>query len=171
TTRGGPEPDVPPTAASARLGARSTDLALAIRSGDRAAIRLLVADMTATLVAAGVYGISYQAIADSTDWTQAKQLEVLRDMYADLKQALVADYLGVGGWAEAARLATRAQDAAFFRTPETRMALDRAGALRGLDADGRAAVERLTRLTASAQVQDWSSIDDALYELLHSIAR
>jgi hypothetical protein len=174
TTRGGSDAGVPVTAASARLGAWSTDLVVAVRSGDHAATPRLAAQIVSTLqnVPAGsLLETSYRMIADSAHWPRPKVLKKVDEAYTDLSTAAEPDYLAVGAWAEAGRLAARSEDAAFFRTPESSRALEAAAALDALDERSRAAIGRLRNLQSQAAVDDWQVVRRDLDLLLATAAR
>ena len=120
-TRSAEGPVVTPRARSVRLGARSTDLELAIRNGDprSAAIAMEMASLLDAIPAAGPVAEIYRSIAaqpaDSSKATAlAKQgRRAIRQLPGD---SLVA----AGAWLEAARLAAHQRDARFFERPETK---------------------------------------------------
>lgn len=124
TTRGAGDP-LTPEARAVRVGARLTDLELAAAARDTASVRAVAAEVAALLdevpggagAAAGYRALGTSAAADGAALARTR-----RDA------ALVAgeEFVALGMWIEAARVAAARRDAGFFRTAESRAALGRA---------------------------------------------
>lgn len=166
----GPGDPLTPEARAVRLGVLLMDLELAARARQGDAVRLLAAQILVLLEevpASGPTADGYRAIRDVGTASPA-ELEEGREGVAGL--VVAEDLLRLGAWAEAARLAAARRDAAFFRSRETRAALDGAAELPSLSDDARAAVERIRRATREGGAPEWGSLHRALDELLRGTA-
>jgi hypothetical protein len=166
----GPGDPLTPEARAVRLGVLLVDLEVAARARQGEAVRLLAAQILVLLEevpASGPTADGYRAIREAGGASPA-ELEEGRDGVA----GLVADeeLLSLGAWAEAARLAAARRDAEFFRTRETRAALDGAAELPLLSDDARAAVERIRRAARGGGAPDWSALRSDIDEILSAAA-
>jgi hypothetical protein len=162
----------------ARAGALEVDLERAAASADFDQASLLAGQIAALLDdVRGAVSVSseYHTLADDASRRDPKLAELIasarRDLTASAGDDATADYLGLGAWTEAARLAAKRQGAAFFHARESRDALKHAAALPGLDDDARAAVERIRALTDQGEVRDWASLHGELEELQKGLGR
>jgi hypothetical protein len=79
------------------------------------------------------------------------------------------DHFALGAWAEAARIAVRQQDGAFFRARASRKMLDRAASLPSLDPEARTTVEAIRTATQAEGQPDWTSLQTHTDQLLRSL--
>jgi hypothetical protein len=162
------------TGVAARVGARSTDLVVAARSGDRVGTPMIAREIAFTLdnvSGSGFVAAEYREIADSATWPRPIVVKKVTDAHDNLATIVDRDYLALGTWSEAARLAAKRQNAAFFRLRESRKALERATSAEGLNDAGKAAATRLRLAVEQGEVRDWTSLRNDLDELLRELAR
>jgi hypothetical protein len=170
-TRGGGNVAADP-ALSARLGAWQVDLEVAANAGQEEATRRFsgkIVAMLGDMQGSGPVAAVYSDIA-----ARAKEpAETLMPSVADARENLVLfvieDYFSLGAWAEAASLAARRRDAAFFQTRTSRKMLDRAASLSALDEQGRTTVEAI-RTAAQADQPNWAVLVTQTDALLSQIA-
>jgi hypothetical protein len=122
-TRGGPSTFVDTTAAL-RLGARATDLEVAIAVGDRERAGRLVAEMVELLDSVTLsdatraeYGELRKRINTGGSISSIKAAAVTADEH--LHDFLESRWYGTGKWLAAGELAARAHSADFFKSDET----------------------------------------------------
>ena len=122
-TRGGPSTFVDTTAAL-RLGARATDLEVAIAVGDRERAGRLVAEMVELLDSVTLsdatraeYGELRKRINTGGSISSIKAAAVTADEH--LHDFLESRWYGTGKWLAAGELAARAHSADFFKSSET----------------------------------------------------
>ncbi len=164
TTRGPGDP-LTPEARAVRLGALLTDLEVVVKAQDTAAARVaariggLLEGVRGGALAAAPYR-ELSGRAGEPPERLAPLLEEGREGVA----AAVADveYLELGAWAEAGRIAARRRDAEFFRSRVSRDALDGAAELTVGNRAAGAAVERVR----AAGVDDWDALEGGFTELL-----
>ena len=117
---------------------------------------------------------------DSVVATADKRRPGFRSAVARAREGLIAnfgseargdDYLALGGWTEAARLAAKRSDAAFFRTRESRSALEAAAKLDNLDGEAKRALARLQAAVDQRQVANWDAVREDLDTLQDKLAR
>lgn len=120
---------------AARAGALMVQLVVAVRARDDLETRRI----SDQLEGFGVMGAraSLREISDRAEEPPDSLAPLLERAAERLSARLDADYLGLGAWTEAARLAADRENEAFFRDRETRVMLDRA--------------ERITRNAPAAQ--------------------
>lgn len=165
----GPSADLP---LAAKLGALQMALEVAAAGGQAEAIKLLSDRIMSMLdmPGSGAVAAAYRDIA-----SRAKEpAETLVPSVADARESLVAfvdeDYFSLGAWTEAAAIAVRRRDVAFFHANASRKLLERATSLPSLDDETRAAVEAI-RTAAAADQPDWMILAESTNDLLHRIAQ
>lgn len=159
--------------AAAKAGILLTDLAVAVRAGDTTNTRILARQLRGRFEP-GVGRVSPLRQIEDRAGAPAESLEPLLARATDrLEDQLGKDHLQLGAWTEAALLAARRRDAAFFRDDAM---LRRAETLTGENpfahtavAGVRAAVERVRAATA-AETPAWSTLEAELATLLHALA-
>jgi len=161
-----------PRARAVRVGARITDLEAAAAARDAAGTRQAAADVAAllgSLPAAGPAASLYDEVRRRAGEPAGALAPVLARGRGSAARLAGEDGVALGAWAEAARLAAARRDAAFFRSRETRAALDRAARAGALPGEARAAVERLRR--AGGGEPDWPALQRDATALLAAAAR
>jgi len=179
TTRGGGSESVPNSGVAAQVGALHLDMEVAARASDpvvAATVAQLARTAALTLEYAADTGPSwaspeYDEIARLTDWARPRVLKRLASARTEVLRYVDRDYFAVGAWTEAARLAVRRQDTAFFGTAESREAVARAVALPGLSGDTKAAAERVGAVQVQGTIQDWKSLETYLDDLQRGLSR
>jgi hypothetical protein len=167
STRGPGDP-LTEQARAVRVGAAVTDLEVAIASRDPRAAE--IADEIDELLG-GVPGGSGSAMYYREIGRRAGEgpdrLGPLMEDGRRAAAALLGDTLvAVGAWAEAARLAAARRDDEFFRSAETRFALEQADGMAGLPEPAREAVGRIRSAIAADGSRDWTRLKHAADELL-----
>jgi hypothetical protein len=177
-TRGG-EISARETGIAARVGTLHTDIAIAASPAavvDTALVVQFANQAANTLNGANLSGsggvvADYQEIADSTHWSGATLLERLATARRHVIGLVDEDYFAAGAWTEAARVAALRENAAFFRTPESRRAVDKMNGLEGLSDEGKAAAIGIRNLIEDGrETQDWTSLQQRLDALLRALA-
>jgi hypothetical protein len=174
TVRGADGPSLTDEARSARLGARLVDLEVAVRSGDHAAaaqearrVRALLGDVPG----GGILSPTYASIEAKAGEPADSLRPLLKEGREGIAQLVEKDYLEAAAWAEGARLAAAAHDAAFFRGSKAPKALERSAALPGLSETGRATVERVRAALPGEKAPDWTALGQGLDDLLGALGR
>jgi hypothetical protein len=165
--------------AAALIGALQVDLAVAAASADFDRASLLasrIALYLGDIEGAGPLGAQYGAVAEaarSRDPRLAALVTAAGRDFADFAEAGgSADLRALGAWTEAARLAAARQDAAFFRAPESRHAVDRAASVTGLSAEATRAAASLRSLVHDhVEIRDWTALRRDLDSLQAELAR
>jgi hypothetical protein len=161
-----------------RIGARQVDLEVAARSGNYDQTAQIAREIVALLDnvdGGGTLAGGYREVAGAADHRDPN----LRSSVASAREALNTffdegaggDYLALGGWTEAARLAAHRQDAEFFRRRESRDALQAAANLGSLDDEAKTAVARLQAAVDQRQVANWNAVREDLNTLQDKLAR
>jgi len=161
-----------PRARAVRLGARITDLQASAAARDAAGTRQAAADVAAlldSLPAAGAAAAVYDEVGRRAGEPAAALEPVLERGRRTAARLAGEDGVALGAWAEAARLAAARRDAAFFRSRDTRAALDRAAPSGAVPPAARAALDRLR--SASAGEPDWTALQRDAAELLAAAGR
>lgn len=171
-------PVVGDTGLASMLGAQQVDLEIAARSNDFDQVSILAGRIAAGLdnvPAAGSIAEEYRGVASAAGRSDpnlrssiAAAREELRAFYDG---DVLGDYLAVGGWTEAARLAADGHKTAFFHARESQAALKAAERLDGLSDEGKAAVARLRSATSQREIRAWATIFQNLTLLQHELAR
>lgn len=156
------------TAGAVRAGVFLLRLAIAIQAGD--------AEATATLA------LQTQERFDPHGGSALNQIQARADQPSDSLQPLLKqatkrlqarwepDYLRLGAWTEAARLAANRQDAAFFRAGDTRAMLRSAERLTEGDARARAALAAVRAELPPQEAPKWKDLEANLTVFLREIA-
>jgi hypothetical protein len=165
------------TGAAAQLGALQVDLEVAARSGSFGKASTLAARMAALLDNLDGGGGIKLVYSDLVQTAGRRDPQLPRSVAGAGKNLAeffgddaTATYLALGGWTEAARLAVARQDTAFFRTRESRKALEAAVGLGSLD-EANEAVARLRTVVDQRQVPNWSTLKEDLDTLQDELAR
>lgn len=177
-TRGGTE-SVPNSGVAAVVGALQVALEVTARAAgpmDTAAVAQLARMAAATLENAedtgpGLAAAFYLDIARLTDWSRQNVLSRIDAAQTEVVDYVDPDYFATGAWTEAARLAAKRQNTAFFAAPESRKAVERTVGLPGLNDAAKHAAKRVRVVTDQGKVQKWESLEEDLYELQREISR
>jgi hypothetical protein len=179
TTRGGGGDSVPNSGVAAQVGALHLDLEVVARSPgqiDSATVKQLANQAAYTLENAAEAGPSlaapsYRDIVQLASWSRPQVLKQIAAARVGVLPFVDPDYFAVGAWTEAALLAEHRRDAAFFRTRESRKALEQAAKMVGLTRSAREAVTNLRALQDREEIKDWDSIQLNLEMLQRELAR
>ena len=87
-----------------------------------------------------------------------------------LEELTDPDYLRLGAWTEAARLAVAAQDTAFFASDDTRATLEHAERMLREDLAAHSALEGVRAALSENRPPDWRALQTNLDALLRAIA-
>jgi len=158
----------PRTAAAAHAGALLVDLSVAVQSRDTADTQLYANRLLSFERAKAASPL--RRIAERPAAPRDSLLSLVDLATKQLSGRLDNDYLGLGAWTEAARVAARQQNAGFFHSDETRTMLARAAELTRRNAPAHAAVERIRSVLAPAGEPDWAALDAGLRALFGTIA-
>jgi hypothetical protein len=170
-TRGAADALTPEMRAT-RLGARLTDLDVAVRGGDSSAAACAVADVGALLdgVPAGApVAALYRDVARHLAAAPSELQPLLARGATAAAQVAGEELVALGAWLEAGRLAAARRDAAFFRAPASRAQLARARASSTLSDASRASVARIEAMVAAGP-SDWGALSAELTALLRGVA-
>jgi hypothetical protein len=167
--RGGSDPAAE-RSASAKVGALAVDLELAIRAGNAEQRQQFVGEIQQLLSnTSALADVGFRDLGESTGMDREQQLSALESAVETATPFLDEDFVALGGWAQAARLAAERQDAEFFSSPRTARTLDRAQPLLAEDEQGRAALTAIAAARA-ADPPDWTALRGAVDALLYAIA-
>ncbi|HST58229.1 MAG TPA: hypothetical protein VLK84_06075 [Longimicrobium sp.] len=154
--------------AAAQAGVFLVRLAVAVQARD--------AETTATLAAQtqrfddqGVGAL--KQIESQADAPSATLMPLVEQVTERLEEVLGRDYLRLGAWTEAASLAARSRDEAFFRSAETRKTLRSAERLTRGDSGAWGAVEAVRAALPSEGPPRWSELDGSLTKLFTELTR
>lgn len=170
---------VPNLAVAGRVGALHLDMEVAARASDpvdSATVVPLALNAAVTLEGAeelgpGQAAPKYHDIAELTDWSRSQVLERLADARAEVVQYVDPDYFATSAWTEAARLAAKRKDAAFFHAEDSRKALERAITLEGLSPEAVAAANHVRGFKDPENAQEWEDLEGALDDLQRGLTR
>ncbi len=171
-TRGGGGEPMVDNARAARLGALQVDLELAVAARQTDETRLLAAqieNMLGEVTAAGLVASIYRDIGARAGQSPQALADPLEEGRENVAMFVDEDHFALGAWAEAARLAVRQRDEAFFRARASRKMLDRAASLPSLDPEARTTVEAIRAAVAGEGQLDWTSLATHTDQLLHSL--
>lgn len=169
TTRGPADP-LTLDARAVRLGARITDLEVAVAARDPG-VREISAEIVMLLgeVPAGsAVATYYRDIGDRAGETPEQLQPTMKRGRLAAVALLGDDMVALGAWAQAARLAAARRNAQFFRTGETRAMLARAAEL-PLQGVARTAVQRIRRADVGGGAPDWGSLEKESAILLQAL--
>jgi hypothetical protein len=163
-------------ALAARLGALNTDLALAIQARQADETELLAAQIVARLDNSGISAVGvaagpYREIQSRPGEAPETLAPLLKEGRTNIADFVGSDAFALGAWAEAARIAAHQQDAAFFRTRESRRMLERAAKLETLDESTRGSVEALRAASRGDAAPDWAALRTHADKLLSHLAQ
>lgn len=165
TTRGGESPEG--NAKAAQAGAFLMDLAVAVEARDTADTRLLAVQARARFDPRSGSASPLSQI-EARFGAPADSLRPLVEQATErLASRLGEEYFRLGVWVEAARLAVRQRDEAFFRDRGTRDALEGAERLTG---DDPTAVEDIRAAIPPRGAPDWARLSGSLDALLDKVA-
>jgi hypothetical protein len=153
------------TGIAAKIGALHVDLVVSAAAGDTARVSLLAGRVEGLLEDVSVsdaVAADYGELKASSTLSRRELLRRLAAVRADAADITDPDYFALGAWTEAARLAARRRDSAFFATRESRKALERAASLEELDDATKAAVARLRTIQDQGAVNDWARVEGDL---------
>lgn len=167
STRGEGASDASPESA-ARAGAFLVRLALAVQERDSAATATLALQAQQRFDPQG--GRALQDIHARAGDPTAELQPLLEQATERLEDRLDADYLRVGAWTEAARLAARQRNAAFFRSPDGESMLGFAEGLTEDDGRAREAVAAVRRQLPRDGRADWVALETELDAMLDAFA-
>lgn len=166
-TRSADGPVISASARSVRLGARSTDLELAVRNGD-ARSPALAREMAVLLDAipgAGPVADIYRNIATRSD-SKLDASTLIQKGRRALQQLPGDSLVLLGAWLEGARLAAHQRDAAFFEAPQSRQMVVRVRALSTVPDSARTYIA----ITTPTDEVEWATRERVLGELLLSLS-
>lgn len=170
-TRGGAGDPLTEEARAARLGALHVDLELAAAGRDAEQTQLLAAQIEQMLGAvpgSGTVVPTYRQIAARAGQPPENVEDLLEEGRETVAMFVDEELFRLGAWAEAARIAARSRDAAFFRARASRKMLDRAAEMPALDQESRASVEAI-RAAAREDPPDWTALAAHTNQLLGQI--
>jgi hypothetical protein len=170
-TRGG-ETVATDNGLAARLGALQVDLEVAAAAGQTEDTRLIVDDIAKRLdnvAGSGAVVAAYKDIGRRADEPAEALAAPLADARENLALFMNEDYFNLGAWAEAASIAVRRRDAAFFHAGASREMLDRWASLPSLDDKTRATVEAI-RAATKVDPLNWTLLETQTGTLLRSVA-
>jgi hypothetical protein len=156
---------------SVHLGAYLVDLDLAIRARDADQTRILAdraADLLNGVSGGGLAGSSFTQLASLAGGPPAEVLPDFREASESAALYVDKDLFALAAWAEAARLAAKRQDVAFFRETRTRRTLDGAKEIVGDNASAQAAIATI-RAALEPESPQWTELETATADLLKAI--
>lgn len=155
-----------------RTGAYMVDIEVAVHAGDAETTRLLAQRVAINLAEANTLGTmaasDFNELAARAGTPAAELLPLVKDASDAAADAVNGDLYASGAWAEAARLAARRRDAAFFREARTRRTLARAEELFGDNASAQTAIATI-RASLEAESLQWPELETATKDLLRAI--
>jgi ribosomal protein L12E/L44/L45/RPP1/RPP2 len=166
STRGEGASDASPESA-AQAGAFLVRLSLAVQEGDSAATATLALQARERFDPRGARAL--RDIEERAGDPPAELRPLLEEATGRLEDRLGADYLRVGAWTEAARLAALQRNAAFFRSADGESML---GFAEGLTDDDprREAVAAVRRQLPRDGRADWIALEASLDAMLKAFA-
>jgi len=166
-------PPIEDRAATARLGALLVDLELAAQAGDTAATHDAARSAQNVIKrmagGSGYLDQPFRDIADHVGEAPARMVPRVEEARKATREAVDGDYFAAGAWSEAARLAAKAQDAEFFRTPASRDAVKKILALQDLPETPRGYAEAVRAALSAGGTPDWTALQRQLEDLVKSL--
>jgi hypothetical protein len=153
-----------------RLGARSVDLGIAVRTSDRRQeqileeLNLILDDLTA----GGLAQRAYQLVRDSSNLPLAQRLVLVASANQQAAALVDPSPYAMGAWLEAARIAARGGIGSFFTATETNEFFSNATATPGLTPTQQALLGRIRSLATAPSI-DYPTLTPILEELLGQI--
>lgn len=161
-----------PEVRASRVGARLVALELYARAGDSSGVAAAAAEIAGlldSLPAAGPAAGVYRSIVERADAPYDQLAPLLERGRGAAYLLLDEGRLEMGAWAEAARVAARREDHAFFRQRESVAMLEQLGANPGLTDQVRSAAADAG--AAAAEPTDWGALEASLERLLSALGR
>jgi hypothetical protein len=157
-------------AVAAQAGAMLMQLAVAVQSGDRVQTETIATQIVARFDRGAGPDTPLRQIASRAGAPPGSLQTLLQQATTRLETMHGRDPLRVGAWVEAARLATRARNQAFFTAGDTQAALDHAEKQTRGDDAARAALARVRAALPADGPPEWESLEADLKTLLGEIA-
>jgi hypothetical protein len=166
------EVELTPRARAARLGARLTDLEVAVQARDTAVANLAaqIAILLEGIPAAAPVASVYRDIARRDDDSPINLQPLLKFGRTRAAQLAGEDFVRLGAWTEAARMAAARRDAAFFNARATREVLSRSAKLAAIPDSARASISRIEAGLQSDRKPAWGALESELFSLLQMLA-
>jgi hypothetical protein len=161
-----------PQARAVRVGARMTDLELAARAGDPRTAELAgdVVALLADVPGSGPATTDYRAVMMADPGGPSERLTALVERARmSVTPIFDRDYLEVGAWLEAARLAASRRDSAFFASRASRDMLERVGNLRSVASPTRSYLDSVRQVISNNAARDPRTVDRVLAEALAAL--
>lgn len=158
------------TAGAVSTGAKLTDLAVAIRAGDIRTVQTLATqlrDITEPGASAGTPLGRIVADPDAPTDSLNALLEQATDRVISLFDRKPVEF---GAWAEAARIAAKARNDAFFRDDATDGMLGRADRIADDNEQARAAVDSVRALLPKGAPTQWEALEKSIANMLRELA-
>lgn len=159
-------------ARAARLGALQVDLEVAAAARQAAQTDQLskqIVELLSPVPASGMVVPTYREISARAGQPADSLATALAEGRESLAMFVDEDHFNLGAWAEAAGIAAKRRDAAFFHARASRKLLDRAASLPALEAEARSAIEAI-RAAAAPEQPDWAVLETQSTQLLRQIA-
>jgi hypothetical protein len=156
---------------SARLGAFLVDLDIAVRAGDTAATRGLARAAKNASEFSGGGGLVnlFSEIDANVGEAPARMIVRVDEARKYAKEIADPAYFAAGAWTEAARLASRAHNAEFFHTRDSRTALEKILTLPDLSETASEQVRAIRAAVPESGEPAWTALDDNTAGLLRSL--
>lgn len=156
---------------AARAGAFLVQLAVSIQAEDSVQIATLARQIRDRFDKRAVLSSPIVQIQNRAGEPADVLKPLLRAATKRLGKGGKRDYLQLGAWTEAARLAVATKDAEFFRSNRTRTMLQRADRLtRANNQPAQNAVREIRTLLAGDREPDWDALSTQLRTLMNAIA-
>lgn len=162
----------PDDARAARIGALQLRLELAVAGGQAEETRGIASQIRESLkhvTAGGTVSPIYREI-ERESLPRDSLVQLLADGREYLPRLVGEEHFALGAWAEAARIAARQRDAAFFRARASRKMLNRAESLSSQEDGVRASVEKI-RAALAPDEPDWVILETETDQLLGALGR
>jgi hypothetical protein len=156
-------------AQAAQAGAFLVDLVVAVEARDTADTRLLAVQARARFDRRSGSAAPLSQIAARAGAPADSLRPLVAQASERLAERLGEDHLRLGAWVEAARLAVRQRNEAFFRDAAGAV-LTRAKRLTRDDSAARTAVERVRAAIPPEGAPDWTELSSSLDKLLDELA-
>jgi hypothetical protein len=149
-----------------------TDLELAARAGDPRTAELAgdVVALLADVPGSGPATTDYRAVMMADPGGPSERLTALVERARmSVTPIFDRDYLEVGAWLEAARLAASRRDSAFFASRASRDMLERVGNLRSVASPTRSYLDSVRQVISNNAARDPRTVDRVLAEALAAL--
>lgn len=163
------EPAGRPAGRAAQAGVLLVDLSVAVAARDSANTELLATQLQERFDPQAAPSSPIRQIAARAG-EPATALRPLLEGATERLERLGRDYLRLGAWTEAARIAAHRRDEAFFRSGATRGMLRRAERLTAADPTALDAVSSVRAALAAQGPPDWNALTERLDTLLNEVA-